>query len=125
MLAALPAFWVGLLYDEAALGAAWDLVKDWTAAERQQLRNDVPKLALRAAVRGRAVRDIATDCLAIARRGLSCRARLDIGGRDETRYLDTLDDIVARGVTPAETLMEKFNGEWRGSIEPAFTELAY
>jgi glutamate--cysteine ligase len=125
VLAALPAFWVGLLYDGAALDAAWDLVKDWTAAERQQLRDDVPKLALRAAVRGRAVRDIAADCLAIARRGLARRARLDIGGRDETRYLDTLDDIVARGVTPAETLIEKFNGEWRGSVEPAFTELAY
>jgi glutamate--cysteine ligase len=125
MLASLPAFWVGLLYDATALDAAWDLVKDWTAAERQQLRDEVPKLALRAAIRGRAVRDIASDCLAIAHQGLARRGRLDIGGRDEARHLDTLDDIVARGITPAEALIEKFNGQWRGSVEPVFKELAY
>src|SRR5215468_9305975 len=124
-LASLPAFWVGLLYDDAALGAAWDLVKDWTAEERQKLRDDVPKLALRAAIRGRSVRDIAKDCLSIARAGLARRGRLDIGGRDETRHLETLDDIVARGITPAEELIEKFKGPWGGSVEPVFSEQAY
>src|SRR5215813_11943811 len=125
LLASLPAFWVGLLYDDAALAAAWDLVKDWTTEERQKLRDDVPKLALRAAVRGRSVRDLASECLAIARAGLARRARLDIGGRDETRYLETLDDIVARGITPAEELIEKFKGPWGGSVKPVFSEQAY
>ena len=125
MLAALPALWVGLLYDEAALDAAWDLVKDWRTEERQALRDVVPRLAVRAEIRGRSVRDLARDVLAIARQGLARRARCDIGGRDEGRYLDVLDDIVARGVTPAEDLIAKFNGPWGGSVEPAFTEYVY
>src|SRR6266511_4337459 len=101
-LTSLPAFWVGLLYDDVSLDAAWDLVKDWSAEERQTLRDDVPKLALRAEIRGRSVRELAAACLDLAHRGLARRKRLDIGGRDETRHLETLDDIVARGVTPAE-----------------------
>ncbi|HET8763892.1 MAG TPA: glutamate--cysteine ligase, partial [Rhodanobacter sp.] len=43
-LCALPALWVGLLYDQGALDAAWDLVKHWSMEEREALRNAVPKL---------------------------------------------------------------------------------
>jgi glutamate--cysteine ligase len=124
-LPSLPAFWVGLLYDEACLDAAWDIVADWAAEERQKLRDDVPKLGLRAIIRGRSVQDIATQCLAIARDGLKRRNRIDASGRDETRYLEPLDDLVARGITPAEELLEKFHGAWGGSVAPGYTELAY
>jgi glutamate--cysteine ligase len=124
-LASLSAFWVGLLYDDSSLDAAWELAKDWTAEERQQLRDAVPKQALRATIRGRSARELARACLAIAHTGLQRRARLDIGGRDEQRHLDTLDDIVERGVTPAEDLIEKFKGPWRGSIDPVFADEAY
>jgi glutamate--cysteine ligase len=124
-IASLPAFWVGLVYDDDSLDAAWDLVKDWSAEERQKLRDDVPKRALGATIRGRLVRDVARDCLAIARQGLARRARLDIGGHDETRHLAPLDDIVARGKTPAEDLIEKFKGPWGGSIDAVFEEQAY
>jgi glutamate--cysteine ligase len=79
---------------------------------------------LRASIRGRSVHEVARDCLAISAQGLARRGRLDIGGRDETRHLAPLDDIVARGKTLAEDLIEKFKGEWGGSVEPAFTELA-
>jgi glutamate--cysteine ligase len=124
-IASLPAFWVGIMYDDASLDAAWDLVKDWTAEERQKLRDEVPKLGLKATIRGRSVRALARDCLVLAHQGLARRARFDIGGRDEGRYLDTLDEIVARGVTPAEELIEKYKGPWGGSVEPAFEEQAY
>ena len=124
-LVSLPAFWVGLLYDDAALDAACDLVKGWNAEQRQKLRDEVPRLALTAAIGGRSAREIAADCLALARQGLKRRARLDIGGRDESRYLETLDDVVARGSTPAEELIKKYRGPWGGSVEPVFTELAY
>jgi glutamate--cysteine ligase len=124
-IASLPAFWVGLVYDDVSLDAAWDLVKGWTAEERQQLRDDVPKLGLRAQIRGRSVRDVARVCLDLAHRGLARRARLGIGGRDEQRHLETLDDIVARGITPAEDLIEKFKGPWGGSVEPVFFEESY
>ena len=125
MLPALPAFWVGLLYDQDCLDAAWDIVKDWTASERQKLRDDVPKQALKATIRGRSMLELAKDCLTLAHAGLKRRDRRDREGRDETLYLETLGDIVRRGYTPAEELLQKFHGPWRVSVEPIFTEYAY
>ena len=125
MLPALPAFWVGILYDQASLDAAWDLVKDWTAQERQVLRDDVPKQALKAVIRGRSLLDLAKECLTLSHAGLTRRARYDREGRDETRYLEFLGDVVMRGYTPAEEMLRKFHGEWRGTVEPIFTEYAY
>jgi glutamate--cysteine ligase len=122
---ALPAFWVGLIYDDGVLDAAWDLVKDWNAEERQKLRDDVPRLGLKAAVRGRRMHDLAKEILSLARKGLEKRARRDSKGRDETQYIETLEAIVARGRTPAEELLDKFNGPWNGSVDPVFQEYAY
>ena len=124
-LPALPAFWVGILYDDASLDAAWDLVKDWSAEQRQKLRDDVPRLGLRAAISGRPMLDLAKQCLALAEAGLKRRNYRDSDGRDETRYLDPLQDIVRRGTTPAEVLLEKYSGPWQKSVEPVFTEYAY
>jgi glutamate--cysteine ligase len=124
-LPSLPAFWVGLLYDQTSLDAAWDMVKDWTAEERQQLRDDVPKLGFAAKIRNRTILSLASECLALSRNGLARRARKDAGGADETRYLDPLDDLVARGTTPAEELLAKYHTEWAGSVEPIFSEYAY
>ncbi len=123
-LVALPAFWVGLLYDDAARDQAWQLVKGWTAAQRQQLRDDAPAQGLSAMIAGRSVRDIARDVLALSRQGLARRARLDHAGGDETRYLDPLDGIVASGVTYADRLAAKFQGEWGGDIDRVFAECA-
>lgn len=117
---ALPALFVGLLYDDEALSAAWDLVKGWSAQERQTLRDEVPRLALDAAIAGRSARDVARDTLAIARAGLKRRARLDARGSDEGRYLDILDTRVARGRTAAQDLLDLYSGEWNGSVRPAF-----
>ena len=124
-LPALPAFWVGLLYDDACLDAAWDIAKGWTAAERQQLRDDVPRLGFQATIRGRTLLDLTKECLTIAQDGLKRRRRLDLGGRDETRHLEPLGDIVASGRTPAEELLEKFRGPWGGSVAPIYDEYAY
>ena len=111
-LPALPAYWVGLLYDDDALDAAWDLVKGWTAAERQKLRDDVPKLGFKATIAGRNVLQLAQTTLALAEQGLARRRRLDPGGHDESRYLRPIQEYVARGITPAEELLEKFHGPW-------------
>jgi glutamate--cysteine ligase len=124
-LPALPALWVGLLYDDAALDAGWDLVRSWTAEERQQLRDDVPKLGFQAKIRASTALDLARQCLALARAGLARRARLDREGDDETQYLDPLDELVSRGITPAEELLEKYTGPWQRSVEPVFTEYVY
>src|SRR5580704_486936 len=124
-LLALPAFWAGILYDDDCLDAAWDLVKDWTAEERQKLRDDVPKQGLAAKVRGRTVFELATEVLTLARAGLARRKRFDVSGEDETRYLDVLDDRLARGTTPAQELLAKYHGPWRGSVDPIYSEEAY
>src|SRR5208282_5607215 len=124
-LLALPALWVGVLYDDASLDAAWDLVKPWSAEERQKLRDEVPRQGLAATIRGRTVFAIATEVLKFARAGLARRKRLDVEGQDETRYLEVLDDRLARGTTPAQELLEKFHGPWAGSVDPIYTEDAY
>ena len=124
-LLALPAFWVGILYDDVCLDAAWDLAKEWTAEERQKLRDDVPKQGLAAKIRGRTVFELATETLKLARAGLTRRKHFDAGGRDETRYLDVLQDRLERGTTPAQELLEKFHGPWRGSVDPIYTDEAY
>jgi len=122
---ALPALWVGLLYDESVLDAAWDLVKDWNAQERQKLRDDVTRLGLKATIRGRTMLDLAKDTLALARSGLERRRKRDALGRDETTYLKPLEEIAERGRTPAEELLDKFHGPWGGSVDPVYQEYAY
>src|SRR3954468_4373512 len=124
-IAALSAFWVGLLYDQASLDGAFDLVLGWSAEDRERLRADVPRLALDAEVAGRPVRDVARDALAFSRAGLSKRGLLNGGGRDETHFLDPLDAILARGRTAAEDLLDRYHGPWRRSVEPAFEECVF
>ncbi|TDT93419.1 glutamate--cysteine ligase [Azorhizobium sp. AG788] len=124
-LCALPALWVGLLYDRQSLDAAWQLAKDWTAEERQTLRDEVPRLGLKATIGGRTVQDIARDLLALSRAGLVRRRQLDSQGRDETRFLAPLEEVVATGRTPADDLLSRYHGVWQGSVEPVFEELAY
>src|ERR1043165_2153709 len=116
-LPSMPAFWVGILYDDINLDACSDIVKDWTAEERQKLRDDVPKLGFKAKIRNRTLLDLAGETLQLAEKGLVRRQRFDRNGRDETRYLRVLQESVSRGITPAEELLEKFNGSWNGSID--------
>jgi glutamate--cysteine ligase len=123
-IAALSAFWVGLLYDTTSLDGAWDLVRAWSQEDRERVRADVPRLALDAEVAGRSVREVARDALALSRAGLQRRGRRDASGRDETGFLDVLDEIVG-GCTAAEQLLEKYHGPWERSVQPAFRECVY
>jgi glutamate--cysteine ligase len=124
-LPAVSAYWVGLLYDTDCLDVAWDLVKDWTAAERQELRDAVPRLGFAAKIRDRDVLWLARETLALARAGLARRKKFDPYGADETRYLAPLETIAERGETPAEELLAKYHGPWGGSVDPVYEEYAY
>ncbi len=125
---ALPALWTGLLYDQGALDAAWDLVKHWDMEGREALRSAVPRLALDAPLptsfRGGSgtLRDIAGEVLAIARAGLNARGALGAAGDNESGFLCPLDDIVASGKVPAQVLLDKFHGEWGGDISRVYEE---
>lgn len=123
---ALPALWVGLLYDQGALDAAWDLVKDWDMESRERLRASVPELGLNAPLPGGGtLRDIAAHVLDIARGGLAARGRLNGAGDNETGYLQPLDEIVASGKTSAERLLDLYNGEWGGDLTKIYAAKSF
>ena len=122
---ALPALFAGLLYDETALDQAWQVVKDWSAAERQKLRDDVPRLGLDASIRGRSLAALAQDVLPLARKGLAARARKNAAGSDETSFLAPLEEIAAAGRPLAADLLDRYAKAWRGSVLPVFEECVF
>lgn len=123
---ALPAFWVGLLYDQTALDAAWDRVKGWSMEEREALRNAVPKQGLDTPIpNGGKLIDLAGEILDIASAGLSARARLNTSGDNETGFLDPLRDVVAKGKSPAAQLLDLYNGEWNGDLTKIYPEMSF
>ncbi len=124
-LCALPAFWAGLLYDDAVLESAWDLVKDWTMEERLKLRMDAPKLGMKAEVRGRNLQSISLEVLEMSSKGLSNRNRLNASGENETGFLETLYANAQAGITPADKKLALYHGRWNGSVDPVFIEGAY
>ena len=122
----LPALWVGLLYDDQALDAAWDLVKHWTIEEREKLRRDVPKLALDAVTpEGETMRDFAARVLDISADGLTRRAQLNSAGDNEVGFLDPLRDVVTTGMTPADRLLDRFHGPWNGDVSHIYEEFSF
>jgi glutamate--cysteine ligase len=124
-LCALPAFWVGLLYDSTALDAAWDLVKDFTMEERHALRDGVPKHALKLPFRNATVRELALEALKIAGQGLARRNRLNATGASEAVFLEPLIEFAMANETPAERKLALYHGAWKGSVDPVFKEFAY
>jgi glutamate--cysteine ligase len=118
----LPAFWVGLLYDQTALDAAWDMVKDWTAEERQAMRDTVPRLAFKTPFRKTTVWELAARMLEISAEGLKRRAAHDAAGMTEEGFLQPLQELVSRGYTRAEELLQRYRTDWGGNLEPIFTE---
>jgi glutamate--cysteine ligase len=113
---ALPALWVGLLYDEQALEEAWSQIKSWTVEEMWKLRNDVPMHAIHTPFRGCMVSDVAREVVNVAREGLKRR------GLGEEAYLTPLDETLALGKTPAERWLDRYNGEWGGDVTRVFDE---
>jgi glutamate--cysteine ligase len=123
---ALPALWVGLLYDQGALDVAWDLVKHWSIADQQRLRDEVPRLGLKAtAPDGRSVRDVARDVLDIASRGLAARDEVNSMGDNEVGFLKPLHDIVDSGMTTADNLLTRYHGEWGGDLSRVYGEKSF
>jgi glutamate--cysteine ligase len=124
-LCALPALWTGLLYDSTALDAAWDLVKDFSMAERNALRDGVPKHALKLPFRNGTVRDLAERALQIAGHGLARRNQLNKSGASEAVFLEPMIEFAQANQTPAERKLELFHNEWNGDIDRVFREYAY
>ena len=125
-LPALPAFWVGILYDDASLDAAWDLVKDWSADERQKLRDDVPMQGFAATIRNRSMLSLADETLKLARAGSGAsRAGSIAGGEDETQISRPARRSGRARHDAGGRIAAKYHGPWGGSVEPMFNEYAY
>lgn len=126
-LCALPALWVGLMYDQGALDAAWDLAKDWGAETREAWRVAASVEGLDAKVGGRSMRDLAAEVLTIAEGGLKARARPGAGGQvpDETHFLSALQETVETGLTPADELLAHYNGDWNGDLDRIYDAYSY
>ncbi|MBD8679726.1 glutamate--cysteine ligase [Sphingomonas sp. CFBP 13720] len=123
---ALPALWVGLLYDQGALDAAWDLVKGWSIEDRQLLRDAVPAQGLDAPLPGGGMlRDVAGQVLDIATAGLRARGRMSASGDDETGYLEPLREVVRSGKVPAQILLDRFAGEWGGDLGKVYDDFSF
>ncbi|MES2292232.1 MAG: glutamate--cysteine ligase [Pseudomonadota bacterium] len=118
----MPALWVGLVYDSVALDAAWDMIKDWTAEERQALRDMVPKQGFRAPFRNTTVLELARRMVEISGEGLRRRASLDSAGMSEDGFINPLRELVARGQSRAEELLHAFQNEWKGDLSRLFVE---
>ena len=126
-LCSLPAFWVGLLYDQSALDAAWDLVKGWDAETRETWRVEASRQGLQAEVGGRNMRELATEVVNIARGGLKARSRPGLGGMvaDERHFLHALEDSLETGQAPADELLDRYHGDWDGDLTRIYGDYSY
>ncbi len=126
-LCALPAFWVGLMYDQSSLDAAWDIAKGWDAETREALRVAASKDALQAQVGDISMHDLAREVLAISEAGLKARACPGAGGMvpDETHFLNALKESVDNGKVPADELLEHYAGDWDGDLTRIYSEFSY
>lgn len=125
-LCAFSAFWTGILYDDGALDAAWDLVKDWSDGDREALRQSVRTIGLQAPIPGGGtLQELGKQVLDIARAGLRARGKLSVSGDDETGFLQELDRTLETGQTPAEVLLAKYSGKWNKDLTRVFEDLAY
>lgn len=122
---ALPAFWVGLLYDERALADAEALTEDWSFGDVTALRDAVPTRGLKAEIKGRPVAEVASEVLKLAEAGLKSRGRLNGEGQDESIFLQPLKEVLAKKTTMAEDLLALYHGRWNQSVEPVFDEYQY
>ena len=118
----MPALWVGILYDQTALDAAWDMVKDWTAEERQTMRDGVPKQAFKTPFRDTNVQALAKRMIEISSAGLRRRAALDGGGMSEDGFLQPFNELIEKGQSRAEELLASYHNEWKGDMNRLFEE---
>jgi glutamate--cysteine ligase len=124
-LAALPAFWVGLMYDQGALDAAWELVKGFDVETREGLRVAASEKALQGEAGGVSLLELSRQAVALSQTGLRARARAGVGHADESVYLDVLADSVARGEVQADRLLAQYHGPWGGSLRPIYEAVSY
>jgi len=126
IICALPALWVGLLYDPQSQKEAYDLAKPFMNSKiLEEGRVSAAKFALGGFINNISIHDIALQMLKISSDGLKRRNNLDSRGIDERQFLDPLFNIVNNKKTGAETLLEKYSKSWNQKIDNIFVEDAF
>nr|WP_319947564.1 glutamate--cysteine ligase [uncultured Shimia sp.] len=126
-LCALPAFWVGLMYDQNSLDAAWDLVKGWDSETREMLRVSASVEGLQAQAGSVKMHDLAKEVVALSHAGLKARAKPGAGGLvpDETHFLNALHESIETGKVPADELLDHYHGDWGGNLDRIYDDFSY
>lgn len=125
MICALPALWVGLLYDHDTLLEVAEMIQPWAPPDILEARAQVARQGLQTPLAGQTLQRWAVRVLNLAQQGLKRRARLNAQGADESVFLDRLLEIASTGTTQAELLLKAFEGRWQGDPDCMFRELAF
>ena len=126
IICALPALWVGLLYDDQSQSEAFDLAKPlMDVGMLEEGRISAAKLGLGGKIGENSIEYLATEMLKISSSGLSRRNKLDKKGIDERQFLDPLFHILQNKETGAEKLLKNYNNSWSKDINKIFTESSY
>jgi glutamate--cysteine ligase len=126
-LCALPAFWVGLMYDQDSLDSAWDICKTWDASTREEMRIAASEDGVSANVNGISMLSLAKELVDISRSGLKNRARSGNGGLvpDECHFLNSIEEVIETGKSPACDLIDKYENEWGKDLKNIYKEYSY
>ena len=126
-LCALPAFWVGICYDQSSLDAAWDIVKNWDEDDRKNLRVAAAKDGLNGSVGNKKLIDLAKETVQISENGLEKRAKASSNGLhyDESLFLESLKENIEKRKSSADELLEKYHGSWNKDLTKIFEEYSY
>ena len=122
---ALPAFWVGLLYNKTILDQTFLMLKNWKLEEIYQLNKDVQKYGLKSKLRGKKIQNICIEILKLAQKGLSLRNYLNKNKKNEEHFLNTLFDIANSGLTPAEKLIDEYVDKNNNCSDKIFIDNSY
>ena len=122
---ALPAFWVGLLYNKSILDQIFTMIKNWKLNEIIQLNKDVQKYGLKSNLRGNKIQNICIEILKLSKKGLKLRNCLNKKGKNEEYFLDVLFDIANSGITPAENIIKKHIDKKNNCSDEIFIDNSY
>ena len=126
-LCALPAFWVGICYDQGSLDAAWDIVKNWDENDRENLRIAAAEDGLKGSVGSISLIDLAKEAVRVSESGLKKRAQASSNGlySDESLFLDSLKENIEKRKSSADELLEKYHGSWNKDLTKVYEEYSY
>ena len=101
-----PAFFTGLFYGQ--LDETFDIVSKWKKSNVMQAYLDAPKKGLETELEGKKLQEWGKIFLKISEKGLIKRNKLNATDKNETIYLNHIEDILSKNTSRAQLLLNKF-----------------